>query len=226
MMRFVGRAILVVLAVAIVALTALRVLGLPPKDRRPGLWLPGTLVEAPVDDWSFTDAVPEIYVETRTRYIVPHSVTIQCAQVGGQLYIASFHFGGPRRSWNQNIDRDPRVRLSIGGRLYDKRAVPLTDPAEIEGVFQAYAKKYDTWKRVSEQPPAERPQIFYWRIEPAQVRSAGLGWRTSAIAGVDPGAETLAHRRLAAAGIGDDLIAMDDPQGRVESLGHILRIRP
>jgi hypothetical protein len=157
----------IVLAVVVAALIALRVAGLAPKDRRAGLWLPGERVETPVTDWSFTDAFPEIYVQTRTTYLIPHSVTIQCAQVDGRLYIASFHWGGPRRRWNQNVLRDPSVRLGIGERLYDQTAVPLTDQTEIETVFRAYTTKYPNWKRVSEQPLAERPTIYYWRIEPA-----------------------------------------------------------
>jgi hypothetical protein len=155
------------LAVVVVALVALRIVGLPPHDRRAGLWLPGEVVMTPVDDWSFTDAIPEIYVQTRTTYLIPHSVTTQCAQVGGQLYIASFYTGGPRRRWNQNVLRDPRVRLGIGGRLYDRKAIPLTDSVEIGRVLESYAKKYPSWKRVSEQPLAQRPTIYYWRIEPA-----------------------------------------------------------
>ncbi len=157
----------IVLDMIVTALIAARILGFSPSDSRAGLWLPGERVNTPVSDWTFTDAFPEIYLETRTPYLVPHSVTIQCAQVDGQLYIASFHMGGPRRRWNLNVLRDPQVRLSIGGRLYDQTAVPLTDQREIDTVFQAYIEKYPNWKRVSEQPLAERPTIYYWRIERA-----------------------------------------------------------
>ncbi|MGE0704136.1 MAG: nitroreductase/quinone reductase family protein [Vicinamibacterales bacterium] len=169
-MKRLGIGLLIVLAAVIATLIALRIVGFAPRDSRAGLWLPGEVVTTTVSDWSFTDAYPEIYLQTRTPYLIAHSVTIQCAQIDGQLYIASFHMGGPtapRRRWNQNVLRDPRVRLSIGGRLYDQTAVPLTDPTEIDAVLQAYAVKYPNWKRVSEQPLAERPTIYYWRIEPA-----------------------------------------------------------
>lgn len=160
------RVAVIALAIVVVALITLRIFGLAPHDRRAGLWLPGQVVNTPVTDWSFTDSISEIYLQTRTTYLIPHSVTIQCAQIGGQLYIASFHMGGPRRRWNQNVMRDPRVRLGIDGKLYDRKAIPLTDPSEIDKVFQTYVKKYDAWKRVSEQSLANRPTIFYWRIEP------------------------------------------------------------
>mgnify|MGYP003395778724 CR=1 FL=1 len=166
-MKRLGIGVVIALGTVIFVLVTLRVVGLAPKDRRPGSWLPGHVVAIPVSDWSFTDAFPEIHLQTRTTYLIPHSVTIQCAQINGQLYIASFDMGGPRRRWNQNVLRDPRVRLGIGDDLYDQRAIPLSDPAEITAVLEAYARKYPNWKRISEQPLADRPTIHYWRIEPA-----------------------------------------------------------
>src|SRR5436309_457460 len=68
----------------LVALVALRIVGLDPRERRPGLWLTGEVVTAPVTDWSFTDKHPTIYVQTRTRYLLPHSVTITCVAHDGQ----------------------------------------------------------------------------------------------------------------------------------------------
>ena len=37
-----------------------------PHDRRPGQWLHGEVVTTPVTDWSFSDGVDEIFVETAT----------------------------------------------------------------------------------------------------------------------------------------------------------------
>src|SRR5437867_12054495 len=56
------------LACVAVALVTLRIVGLDPKDRRPGLWLTGDLVTTPVTDWSFTDKYPTIFVQTRSWY--------------------------------------------------------------------------------------------------------------------------------------------------------------
>ncbi len=47
----------VVIACLVIALVTLRIVGLDPKDRRPGLWLTGELVTQPVTDWSFTDKI-------------------------------------------------------------------------------------------------------------------------------------------------------------------------
>ncbi len=67
---------------AILALVAAFLAACAPQDRRPGLWLAGEVVREPVTDWSFTDAVPEIFLETRTWYGIPHSVTVVCVGIG------------------------------------------------------------------------------------------------------------------------------------------------
>src|SRR2546427_4648725 len=77
------------LACVAVALVTLRIVGLDPKDRRPGLWLTGDLVTKPVTDWSFTDKYPTIFVQTRSWYGLPHSVTTSCTAHNGRLYLRS-----------------------------------------------------------------------------------------------------------------------------------------
>src|SRR5947209_2578352 len=79
---------LVVIGV-VVALLALCIVGLDPRERRPGLWLTGERVATPVTDWSFTDKHPTIYIQTRSGYLLPHSVTITCVAHDGQLYLTS-----------------------------------------------------------------------------------------------------------------------------------------
>ncbi len=169
MKRYLSMAALVIGLLAVIAVTVLRFVGWEPTGPRPGLWLPGTVVTTTVTDWSFTDAVPEIHMETQTWYLVPHSVTVQCVSVDGQLYLASFHNGGPqapRRRWNQNVARDPRIRLQIGDRLYDRKMLPLTEPAQIQRVLDAYVKKYPLWQRTVAMPEDKRPMIFYYQTEP------------------------------------------------------------
>jgi hypothetical protein len=38
--------------------------------------------------------------------------------------------------------RDPRVRIKIGDKLYDRTLVLVTDPAEKEALVQVREKKY------------------------------------------------------------------------------------
>jgi hypothetical protein len=130
----------------LLALVALRVVGLEPHERRPGLWLTGQSVTTPVTDWSFTDQFQTIYVQTRAWYGLPHSVTTTITAYDGRLYLTSVYRPGMRfpddRLWNKNILRDPRVRLKIGDRVFDGIAALVTDSAEKDAVLDAKAKKY------------------------------------------------------------------------------------
>lgn len=167
-MRRLAKALLIVvgalLACAAVALVTLRIVGLDPKDRRPGLWLTGELVTKPVTDWSFTDKYPTIFVQTRSRYGLPHSVTTSCTAHNGALYLTSVYRPGgqfPRdRLWNANVVRDPHVRLKIGDQVFDRTAALVTDPAERDAVLETKAKKYPR-QRVS-----DKSLVYVFRVQP------------------------------------------------------------
>jgi hypothetical protein len=139
-----------ILACLVLLLVVARITGFEPDGRRPGLWLKGDLVTTPVADWSFTDNIPNVEIQTNTWYLLPHSVTINCVSYKGQLYLASFYPAGlvyPHgRSWNENVARDPHVRIEIGDQLYDRTLSYVTDPAEQEAVKEARSKKYPQLK--------------------------------------------------------------------------------
>jgi hypothetical protein len=160
-------------ASAFVGCTLLALVACEPKDRRPGLWLSGEVVAEAPADWAFTAEHPEIFVETRTWYGVPHSVTTVCASYEGRLYVPSLYREGGEfpdaRFWNRNVARDPRVRLGIGGRLHERRAVLVTDPAERAGALAAFAAKYPFWQQLLAQPEAERPTIILLRMDPPEA---------------------------------------------------------
>ena len=141
-----------------------------PKDRRPGLWLSGEVETAPVTDWSFADQRREIFLETRTWYGIRHSVTVACGVHDGALYVPSLYYNHgefpEERHWHRNVARDPRVRLEIDGRLYERRAVLVTDPAEWNGVLASFAAKTPFWKELAEKPESERPKLIFMRMDP------------------------------------------------------------
>ena len=143
-----------------------------PQDRRPGFWLSGELVETPVTDWSFTDEIPEIFVETHTWYGIPHSVTTVCVAHNGTLYVPSVYFEGGEfpdaRFWNRNVVRDPRVRLKIGERIFEREAVLVEDPAEWNEVLDAFARKSSFWKDLADKPESDRPKIIFFRMDPRE----------------------------------------------------------
>jgi hypothetical protein len=129
-----------------------------PADRRPGLRLGGEVVEASGGDWSFTDAHREIAVETSSPWLLPHSVTIFCAAKDGRFFLGARNPDGKR--WVENVDRDPNVRLEIGGSVYEQRLVVLEDPADIAAAQGAFAAKYGP----PEGPPESRPPVRYFEV--------------------------------------------------------------
>jgi hypothetical protein len=163
-MKKVGIVVAVIVAVLLVAVLVLRVVGFDPKERRAGLWLSGEVVTTPVTDWSFTDKYRNVYVQTNTWYLIPHSVTTGCTAKDGQLYLTSIYRPGqqfPRdRAWNRNFVRDPRVRLKIGDKLYDQKLALVMDESEKDAVLEAKAKKYP------QQPAVEKSRVYVFKVLP------------------------------------------------------------
>jgi hypothetical protein len=124
----------------VLVLAVLRVTGLDPHETIPGLWLKGDIETIPVTDWSFTDKVQTVKVQTNSWYLLPHSVTTWCIAYNGQLYLATSR--AEVKQWPRNVARDPHVRLKIGDRVFDRTLSVVTDPAEREAVLQVRAKKY------------------------------------------------------------------------------------
>ena len=126
-------------------------------------------------DWSFSDAHPLIAIETRGAW-VRHSVTILCVAAEGRLYVMARH--APRKRWVQNLARDPRVRLRVGGALHAGRAVRIGDSPEGEAVARAFLRKYVGIEAQRATPlvgpPAagdDRAEVWTWRIDAPEPAS-------------------------------------------------------
>ena len=136
----------------------------------PGTHLSGEVVSAAVEDWSFTRDHLEIEVETRGRWL-PHAVTTICMAVGPRLYVPSRN--ASEKSWVQNVLRDPRVRVRIAGRIYERTALRVTDPVELAPVALDFMRKYygieaDDATFLAE-PPApgeDRADLWVFRLDP------------------------------------------------------------
>ena len=131
-----------------------------PDDRRPGFHLGGEVVATPPSNWAFTNDHREIAIEVRTPYLLPHSVTIWCAEVEGELYVGARD--PETKRWPGWADRDPNVRLGIGPRTFEVQLAPLEDATRIARVREAYAAKYD----LPRTPAGEGPPIRYWLVGP------------------------------------------------------------
>jgi hypothetical protein len=134
---------------------------LDPSGERPGLWISGELAREPVSDWSWTSDVEEIAIETRTAYGLPHSVTIWCVAIDGELYVGASAPDFPReRRWVRNVRRDPNVRLGIDGRIYERRLELIGDAARTDAVNRAFGQKYRY--DVDEDPD---PVVYWWVVD-------------------------------------------------------------
>jgi len=135
-----------VLALVVLRITGLNPIGDTPGPRNyPGLWLSGQVVTTPITDWSFATKYRTDKVQTRTWFLIPHSVTTGFIVYNGQLYLTSmFPAGMPfphGKMWVSDVMRDPHVRLKFGDKLYDCILSPVTDPAERAAVLASRAIK-------------------------------------------------------------------------------------
>jgi hypothetical protein len=131
-----------------------------PKDERPGFGLRGERASGLVQDWRFTDAVEEIFIETRTWYGLRHSTTIWCVDLDGQLYIGSYD--DEVKFWERNVARDPEARLGIDGLIYDVTVTPVAPSDLNRKLDERYASKYDMTDVFGDDVPAWR----YYRVAP------------------------------------------------------------
>lgn len=135
----------------VLLLVTLRATGFEPRDcanageswscRTPGLWLKGDVVTTPVSDWAFTDKIQTIKIQTHGPFLLPYSVNIWCAVYKDNLYVTSYR----GRRWVEDIIHDPRVRLKIGGQIFERTVSMVSDPDEKAAVLQAKGKKYPYW---------------------------------------------------------------------------------
>lgn len=141
--------------IAVLAIVYGAVLTLPiePQERRPGLRLGGELAAEQNPDWSLYEGPKKIWVETRTWYGLRHSVTTTSFAVDGALYVPCRDCETKR--WPRNVVRDPRVRLKIDGRLYERTAVRISEEAERARLLL----------RLAGEP---RPNVAVFRMDPGQ----------------------------------------------------------
>lgn len=149
-------------ALLVLSILVLRIVGMDPpyidpaseefaergRTGLPGFWLSGEVVREPVTDWEWVNEVNHpvrgntIMLETRTWYGIPHSVVINPTPRGDRLYIGGSEqdFRLDRefpnsKAWWANIERDPRVRMKIDGRIYEMTVALVQDRAEVAEII-------------------------------------------------------------------------------------------
>ena len=102
----------------------------------PGGALEGSTAATP-DSWSFTDEVETVQLETGPAD--PYSVNVWVIALGDNLYV---HAGDNRRTWVENMEADPSVRLRIDVSIYELLAARVEDQEEFDRFSDAYEQKY------------------------------------------------------------------------------------
>ena len=147
------------LALALFGLTLGLLIGLSsfydgPLGPIPGGPLSGAVLNEP-PDWSFFAALDSL--ELQVNPAKPRSLTVWLLVVDGQLYVPSGF--APVKRWPSQAVDDGRVVLRIGGKLYERRAVRVTDPAERRAAHAALVEKYSV-------PEADDPDTWIFRMDP------------------------------------------------------------
>lgn len=77
----------------------------------------------------------------------PHPVTIWFVLDGDKLYIGTANVN---RQWVRNVQKTPKIRLSIASESFDGNARFLTDRAEHERAMRAIRRKYWMFRPIIE----------------------------------------------------------------------------
>jgi len=184
---------------AAVVLLTLRVIGFEPwyidpassefaasnRTAWPGLWLKGEVVSQPVTDWNFINQVNHpvtgnsIMLETRTWYGVPHSVTVNARPRGDKLYLSGSEQGARlekefpySKAWWANIERDPRIRMKIDGKIYEATVALVQDRDEVAQLLGRSPIGVQVDENGQEQVTSVR---HYWRVFQRNIPEYGDG---------------------------------------------------
>src|SRR5690606_3226129 len=108
-----------------------------------GPFTSGTLVTGPEPDWSFVGDVREVEFQlldpprSRTTWILDHAgkAYIPCG------YMTSW-WGPLWKQWPPEVERDPRILLRIGNRLYERELVRVREGPMVAPLLAELGRKY------------------------------------------------------------------------------------
>ena len=127
------RFVLILTFVVVALYIALIYVPIDPVERRPGTRLSGDPAPVEDTDWSFLQGRTQAWLETRTWYLIPHSITVSAWADDGTLYVGCVRCD--TKTWPKRVARDNRVRLKIGDEIHLRRAVQVTDLAELQAAM-------------------------------------------------------------------------------------------
>ncbi len=102
----------------------------------PGGRMEGTVERNPNPDWSVAGDV----IELEIRPEMPWSLSVWNVIDGGELYVPSAM--GARRRWVKVALEDPRVRVRVDGKIYERRLVKVEDEALRTRLAKLLSERY------------------------------------------------------------------------------------
>jgi hypothetical protein len=118
---------------------------------------------APPPDWSFANREDHLLVESGA-WTLPYSTRVWFLAHEGRLHLLlpSFFGAGLKR----RLDDDPRLRVALGGRLYDQVAVPVTDPRRIGELLRPVVRRQFAIEIDGEaRPVGQAAELWAYRLE-------------------------------------------------------------
>ena len=117
--------ILVITILLFVAYLGALVVPFDPDEQRTGTRLSGDFAEKQDPDWVDWQERRKLYIQTRTLYLIPHSITAVGWIKNDNLYVGCGHCA--TKYWPKNVERDNSVIMQINGDLYRRLALKLSD---------------------------------------------------------------------------------------------------
>lgn len=142
-LRFVGALLALLLAAIVVLLVGARFADGPLAIVAGGPFTSGELVGGPEPDWSFVREVREVEFQlldparSRTTWILDHE---------GKAYIPCGYmttwWGKLWKQWPHEVEKDPRILLRIGDRLYERKLVRVQEGPLVAPLLAELSRKY------------------------------------------------------------------------------------
>jgi hypothetical protein len=143
LLRFVGGLLLVLLLAVGGLLIGARFADGPVAIVAGGPFTSGELVSGPEPDWSFVRNVQEVEFQlvdpprSRTTWILDHE---------GKAYIPSGYmttwWGKIWKRWPHEAEKDPRIVLRIGDKLYERKLVRIQEGPSVAPLLAELSRKY------------------------------------------------------------------------------------
>jgi hypothetical protein len=109
-----------------------------PLEMIPGGRLSGEVLRDPDPDWSFARDLDTIELQIGSS--PPRSLLTGVVVYEGALYLPVTL--SPLKRWPAVVSANPRVRVRIEGRVFEREAVPVTDPERLQELISVGQSKY------------------------------------------------------------------------------------